>query len=518
MQKTSALALVLIGLNALTVLVTSQPAAQVEAARPTPTPLPQSVVQPPGRSNPICRAKPAFCRDDTRPHRTTVATAIYKPAVTFTNPALDARGVTTHTLISASFNDTMNPSTINSGTFFVMQGTTPVAGSISYNAVSRIAIFTPGAPLALNTIYTATLTTSVQNMSAVPLASDFVWAFTTSDGVSPLGNGMNIYFGDLHSHSSYSDGQGTPADAFATARANGADFFALTDHAESLTSLEWQDMLNQANAATSDGRFVGLRGFEFSHANGHINVFDTDTYVQASDPNYSTLNQFYAWLANQSTAIGQFNHPRKTETYDWNFNDFAFNAPASAKMVLRETPGYPADQYLLSLNAGWRIGAVDNSDTHSADWGRGRYMGIVAAGLSKNQVLEAFRARRTFSISEGNLALVMQANGNWMGSVIPYAQTINFTITAYDPDPIEPILALVLYDNGEPVASTTLLSKPTLYTWNPSITGSSNHYYYTKAYLDADGWVVGYTSPVWMEQAPGSVQLFPIILKNVTSP
>ncbi len=38
------------------------------------------------------------------------------------------------------------------------------------------------------------------------------------------------YFGLLHSHTSYSDGMGTPDDAYKYAKKTGLDFFALTDH------------------------------------------------------------------------------------------------------------------------------------------------------------------------------------------------------------------------------------------------------------------------------------------------
>jgi len=422
------------------------------------------------------------------------------PAVIFTNPSVGARAVHTYTLVSATFNEDMNPSTINSSTFFVSQGAVHVAGSIGYIAVSKVAVFYPGMPLAPNTIYTATITTGVRNLSGEPLAKDVAWTFITSDGASPVGGGMHIYFGDLHNHSGYSDGQGHPSDAFATARANGLDFFALTDHSDQLTSVEWQDMLDWANAATVNGEFVGLRGFEFTHSSGHINVFDTGIYVSASNPDYDTFDEFYAWLAGQPTAVGQFNHPHKSEYYNWNFDDFAYHAAADQKMYLRETPGYPANQYLLSLNAGWHIGASGNSDTHGTDWGRRRYMGLVAPSLAQDAVLQALRARRTFSVDDRNFALVMQANGTWMGSVISNTPKINFTITAYDPDPTDLLIALVLYDNGVPVTATAPLSKPVLYTWTPSIVGSPGHYYYVKAYHDTDAWsVAAYTSPVWTD-------------------
>ncbi|MBU0490735.1 MAG: CehA/McbA family metallohydrolase [Chloroflexi bacterium] len=447
---------------------------------------------------PTCLAGGAF-----HPTPAIDATSAVTPTIIFWNPEFGARAVPTATLVAATFSTGMDPATLTGATFRVSQGSTPISGSVRYIAISQVAVFEPAVPLAPDAAYTATVTSGARSTAGVPLAQNVAWPFSTTDGTSPLADGMHVYFGDLHSHSAYSDGKGTPADAFATARANGLDFFALTDHSSRLTPEEWQDMLVQANTVTVEGEFVGLRGFEFTHPKGHINVFDTDTNVWEGDPNYDTLPEFYAWLAAQPTAIGQFNHPAKTSTYDWNFDDWAYDAGAANKMCLRETPGTPPEQYLLSLDAGWHLGAVDNSDTHRADWGRWRFMGLVAPSLTPDAVLDALRARRTFFVYNRDSALVMQANGYWMGVMIPLTTTIQFTVTAYDPDPTDRILTLVLYDNGAPVASTSPLAAPVLYTWTTTITGTPGHYYYAKLYYDVDSWTYpSYTSPVWMAPNP----------------
>src|SRR5439155_7790075 len=61
------------------------------------------------------------------------------------------------------------------------QGTTPVAGTLSYNGVT--ATFTATANLAPLTTYTATISTGAKDLAGNRLAADVAWSFTT--GVIP---------------------------------------------------------------------------------------------------------------------------------------------------------------------------------------------------------------------------------------------------------------------------------------------------------------------------------------------
>ena len=95
-------------------------------------------------------------------------------------------------------------------------------------------------------------------------------------------DGKAFYFGNLHSHTAYSDGEGTPDEAFLWARDIAQyDFYAITDHAELLSAAEWDDISIQADYYTLDGTFLAIRGFEWTHLNGHICVYNTDSYTSA---------------------------------------------------------------------------------------------------------------------------------------------------------------------------------------------------------------------------------------------
>ena len=103
------------------------------------------------------------------------------PAVTFTNPANNATNVTLNQQIAATFSKAMDPSTMTNVTFTLKQGATPVTGTVSYAGVT--ATFSPLGPLAASTLYTAAINTGGKDLFGNPLASNYVWTFTT--GVVP---------------------------------------------------------------------------------------------------------------------------------------------------------------------------------------------------------------------------------------------------------------------------------------------------------------------------------------------
>ena len=109
------------------------------------------------------------------------------PIVVSTNPDKSATNVSINAKVHASFNEVMDSSTINTATFTLKQGTTMIPGTITYTGVT--ATFTPFANLALNTIYTATITTGAKDKANNAMINDYAWSFTTglsSDIVAPL--------------------------------------------------------------------------------------------------------------------------------------------------------------------------------------------------------------------------------------------------------------------------------------------------------------------------------------------
>jgi hypothetical protein len=99
------------------------------------------------------------------------------PTVTTVFPANGATSVPIGQALSATFSEAMTASTINTTTFSLSGPSGPVAGSVSYSGL--VATFTPTANLANNATYTATISVGAQSLAGTPLASSYVWTFTT---------------------------------------------------------------------------------------------------------------------------------------------------------------------------------------------------------------------------------------------------------------------------------------------------------------------------------------------------
>jgi len=108
---------------------------------------------------------------------TGVAPDTVAPTVTTpTSPADSATGVSVNTVIQATFSEAMDPATIDTSTFTVDNG---VTGTVTYDAGTMTATFTPSVALNNDTVYTATITTGATDLAGNPLDADYIWSFTT---------------------------------------------------------------------------------------------------------------------------------------------------------------------------------------------------------------------------------------------------------------------------------------------------------------------------------------------------
>jgi trimeric autotransporter adhesin len=281
----------------------------------------------------------------------------------------------------------------------------------------------------------------------------------------------NIYFGNLHSHTAYSDGTGTPRQAYDHARTVAKlDFLAITEHNHSKAGSTGDDPLNlnmALNHALYNGpaassliatanqinlqfpnQFVALYGQEFSTNSGgnHINVFDVGEVISEElVPNKRFDVLYGSWLSTHldstnAPAIVQFNHPKSLEE-DYGMLNYSsleavrvaaapyvrtiqiINGPHSAK-----EPGHRVDnikwrRYLEYLNAGFRLAPTADQDNHFLTHGSAtdHRTAVLAAALTKAEILKAIRLRRVYATQDKNLKVWFTINGQPLGSVLTVA-------------------------------------------------------------------------------------------------
>ena len=357
------------------------------------------------------------------------------------------------------------------------------------------------------------------------------------------------YFGQLHSHTQYSDGAGTLTDALRyvenlPASAN-VQFVAFTDHSNYFDSSSspnveaalydtslvkdsdanhswktYKDTIAKFNKDNA-GSMVAIGGFEmtWSGGPGHINTFNTPGIVSR---NNKTLNNktddagmkaYYALLsqAEGASSISQFNHPGTTFG---NFKDFNYWDPViDSRMYMVEVGNgegaigaggyYPSyEQYIMALDKGWHLAPTNNQDNHKGKWGNANDARdvILTDDFSEQGIYEAIRALRMYATEDKNLELTYTVNGLMMGSSITeIPDKLNLEVTVNDPDASDSIAKVEVVANSGKVAYTwdnaaQLRSGKLSATLDPSY----SYYFIRVTQKDGD---LAVTSPVWVGES-----------------
>ena len=101
------------------------------------------------------------------------------PVVVSTDPMDKAVDVPLNKLITATFNTTMNGSTVNNSTFTIKQGAIQIAGKVSPTADGAVFTFDPDIDLLPFTTYTGTITKGVTDTLRTAMLANYIWSFTT---------------------------------------------------------------------------------------------------------------------------------------------------------------------------------------------------------------------------------------------------------------------------------------------------------------------------------------------------
>ena len=367
------------------------------------------------------------------------------------------------------------------------------------------------------------------------------WSFTIGEAT------FQRYFGQLHSHTQYSDGAGSLDSALAYVKAlpdnANVDFVAFTDHsnyfdksgaanpegalydmtkATEYSQQTWKSYKDAVAAfnAENAGSMVAIAGFEmtWSGGPGHINTFNTPGIVSR---NNTTLNsktkdaglQAYYKLLSQTEgvdSISQFNHPGTTFG---NFIDFGYwDAVVDTRMYMVEVGNgegqigaggyYPSyEQYIMALDKGWHVAPTNNQDNHKGRWGNANDARdvILTDDFSESGIYTALRARRMYATEDKNLDLDYTVNGYMMGSIIDVPEKLNFEISFNDPDRTDSIAKVELVVNSGKVAYTWD-SAADLAKGSVSVELAPEYTYYFVRVTEGDG-DLAVTAPVWVGES-----------------
>ena len=100
------------------------------------------------------------------------------PSVSSTGPVNLSIGVATNSNLTITFNEEMDASTINAGTFTLKQGSTAIAGAVTYAGTT--ANFNPTVDLASSTVYTAAIGIGALDLAGNALTAATTWSITTA--------------------------------------------------------------------------------------------------------------------------------------------------------------------------------------------------------------------------------------------------------------------------------------------------------------------------------------------------
>lgn len=279
---------------------------------------------------------------------------------------------------------------------------------------------------------------------------------------SITGSPLQLYFGDLHNHCGLSYGRGTLAEALQNARIQ-LDFASVTVHAawpdlptnepglEYLVDYHrkgflraqanWPRYLAEIDDHNQEGRFVTFPSYEWhSIVYGDHCVYYRDTIDTPiiDAPDLPALRHAVRQLKTPALLIPHhIGYKQGSRGINWaEFSNelspvaeiFSFHGLSEAS----EGP-YP---YLHSMGPrheqstaqyGWAqrhvFGIVGSTDHHNAfpgSYGYGR-LGVWAESLTRQDIWEAIRARRTYALTGDRIELKYHLNEQPMGSICPEA-------------------------------------------------------------------------------------------------
>ena len=325
--------------------------------------------------------------------------------------------------------------------------------------------------------------------------------------------GATIRWADLHGHSQLSDGTGTPEAFLRYARDVAAlDVVSLTDHDHwgllplSEVAAWWDEIQAATKAAHEPGSFVPLLGYEWTswiHGHRHVLHFDdTATICDSTDPACESPTQLWDSLRGQDALTFAHHQSGGPIATNWDIppdpelEPLTEIASVHGSSESRDTPrriyswvdGYSVRS---ALDRGYQLGFVGSGDSHDGHpglphlaSGTGGLAAILTDELTREGVLAAMKARRTYATNGPRIVLRASLGGQGLGAdVTPNELSVaDLVAVAVGVGPLDRI---DLIQDGEVVATHPCEGERTCRaTWQPTL--KTGGYLYVRA-VQQDG-------------------------------
>lgn len=365
----------------------------------------------------------------------------------------------------------------------------------------------------------------------------------------------NYYFGNLHSHTAFSDGNkdsltsgiGKPDGSYAYAKlSQNFDFLGISEH-NHYSSLRnpgfllprYQIGLNMSNSANQDGLFLSLFGMEYgisSEFNGHLLIYGYNQLIGWENNVGGLIGNNYSVFNAKSDYDGIFRkinmnpnsfiylaHP--------NFNDYSTNGTSATAlayapynsaydsaivgMPLRSGLAFSTNTnyndysignyfiyYKKLLYLGYHLGIGYDHDNHYTNFGRsnGGRLVIISPTLTRTNLISAMQQMHFYGSDDSNAKVNFNMNGNIMGSILSGNTYPTFNIIHNDPDGEQADTIKIWKGNKNSgglwadIVYTSVQNNTATFTDYNLQQGIE--YFYFAEIKQADGqWIV--TSPIW---------------------
>ena len=358
----------------------------------------------------------------------------------------------------------------------------------------------------------------------------------------------SYYFGNIHAHSSFSDGNKdsltslltTPFQDFQFAKnSEHIDFYGISEHNHAGAGMDnvqhFHEGISDAHLASVNNSFIALYGVEWGviSGGGHVIIYGYDSLLGWDAGGYDVFvaQNDYAnlWkkVNKQKDAFAYLAHPQTTD-YN-NLFTTALNLSADSAiigMAARSGPAFSVDttysdpstgnfitRYNDALKQGYHLGVGLDHDTHYSVFGRssaGRLV-LMAPSLTQSEIYKALRKMRFYSSDDWNTQVNFKVNNQIMGSDIVQTGNPVLSVNISDADLTDATSTIAIY-YGVPasgIAPTVLttVSNSSVLNYTHTIANNTSYYYYAKI-TQTDGDII-WTSPIWYKKNTASAVIAP---------